>query len=338
MSTPVIISDYDSNWPALYAAERARLLEAIGAHLVAIEHVGSTSVPGLSAKPVIDIILGVRRLGDAPACIAPLAALGYEYRPGTEVSFPQRRYFRKMQAGRHTHHLHMVELTGDFWRRQILFRDYLRAHPGEAAEYDRLKRRLAAQYGADRAGYTDAKTAYIMDVEAKARTAAPPPTHETFIRRAVEQAQLARAAGDEPFGAILTLDGVVVYETPNRIFSQYDITAHAEMTAIREYCAAFNRLSLPGYTLYASAEPCPMCAGAIHWARISKVVYSVSQAMLQRLSGGTLKPSCAHAINAGSKPIEIIGPLLPEEGLRVFEGYTFVPKQQSYTTAKPHQE
>lgn len=329
MTSPVIIVDYDPEWSARYAVERARILDAAGEHLVAIAHVGSTSVPGLSAKPVVDIMLAVRRMGDARACIAPLEALGYEYRPETEASFPQRRFFRKFQAGTRTYHLHVVELTSDFWHRLILFRDYLRAHPETAAEYSRLKRELAAQHSEDRGAYTDAKTVYIMGIEDKARAAAPPSTHETFIRRAIEQARLARAGGDEPFGAVLVLAGVPVYEAPNRIFSRRDITAHAEMTAIREYCTAFKKLSLRGYILYASTEPCLMCAGAIHWARISKVVYSVSQTMLQRLSGGRPKLSCACAINMGAEQIEIIGPLLPSEGLDVFEGYAFRPKPRT---------
>jgi tRNA(Arg) A34 adenosine deaminase TadA len=80
---------------------------------------------------------------------------------------------------------------------------------------------------------------------------------------------------------------------------------------------------LKGYTLYASTEPCPMCSGAIHGARLSRVVFSVSQAMLQRLSGGSPKPGCASIINTGVARTEIVGPLLPKEGLAVFEGYEF---------------
>jgi pyrimidine deaminase RibD-like protein len=95
---------------------------------------------------------------------------------------------------------------------------------------------------------------------------------------------------------------------------------------ISECCQAQRRISLKGYTLYASTEPCPMCAGAIHWARISRVVFSVSQAMLQQLSGGSPKPGCAGIINTGKPQAEIVGPLLPEEGLAVFDGYTFARK------------
>ena len=82
---------------------------------------------------------------------------------------------------------------------------------------------------------------------------------------------------------------------------------------------------LDGYTLYTSTEPCVMCAGAIHWARISRVVFSVSQAMLQAITGGLPKPTAASLINSGRQRAEVVGPLLPDEGLRVFDGYVFVP-------------
>ena len=82
---------------------------------------------------------------------------------------------------------------------------------------------------------------------------------------------------------------------------------------------------LDGYTLYTSTEPCVMCAGAIHWARISRVVFSVSQAMLQAITGGLPKPTAASLINSGRQRAEVVGPLLPDEGLRVFDGSVFVP-------------
>ena len=169
MTVPVVIVDYDPRWPARYQEEQAQILGAIG-HLVdAIEHVGSTSVPGLGAKPIIDIMVAVRSLADAPACIGPLERIGYEYVSEYEASIPERRYFRKRPVRRDTHHLHMVERESAFWERHILFRDHLRAHPEIAQEYDRLKRELAARFGADRDGYTDSKTSFIESVVAQAR-------------------------------------------------------------------------------------------------------------------------------------------------------------------------
>jgi GrpB-like predicted nucleotidyltransferase (UPF0157 family) len=168
MSRRVILVDYDPQWPQEYAAECQRLLETVGPWLLAVEHIGSTSVPGLAAKPIIDIMAAVRHLADCVSCIAPLRALGYEYVPEVERLIPERRYFRKLRAEEHTHHLHIVEYDSPFWRRLLLFRDYLRTHPATAQAYAHLKRELAARFANDVGAYTDAKTAFIRDMEARA--------------------------------------------------------------------------------------------------------------------------------------------------------------------------
>ncbi len=171
--SPIEIVDYDPRWPSLYDEERARILGAIGPWLVDIQHVGSTAVPGLAAKPIIDIMPGVARLEDAHHCIEPLRALGYEYHPEFEVELPERRYFNKPPGesfrGHRTHHLHMVKSGSDFWQRHLLFRDYLRAHTEAASEYARLKRQLAARFGTDREGYTEAKSDFIRSIEERAK-------------------------------------------------------------------------------------------------------------------------------------------------------------------------
>jgi tRNA(Arg) A34 adenosine deaminase TadA len=146
---------------------------------------------------------------------------------------------------------------------------------------------------------------------------------ENFLRLAIALAQQAREHGDKPFGAVLVEGGVIIHQSRNRIYELSDPTAHAELGVISDYCRAQRRFSLAGCTLYASAEPCPMCAGAIHWARIARVVYSVSQPMLQQLSGGSAKMSCDTIANSGGRLVEIVGPVLPSEGLAVFEGYVF---------------
>ncbi len=133
----ITIVGYDPKWPELYREELCRILHSIVDLIVAIEHIGSTAVPGLAAKPIIDIIAGVRSLEDAPRCIGPLEAMDYEYVPQYEVYIPERRYFRPR-----THHLHMVEISSEFWRRHLLFRDFLRSHPDVAQEYAELKRTL----------------------------------------------------------------------------------------------------------------------------------------------------------------------------------------------------
>ena len=92
---PVIIVDYDPRWPTIYSKEKDRILSVIGTRAVAIEHVGSTAIAGLGAKPIIDIMVAVRQLSDAKECIEPLRSIGYKYIPEYEKELPERRYFRK---------------------------------------------------------------------------------------------------------------------------------------------------------------------------------------------------------------------------------------------------
>lgn len=161
MPVPVTIVDYDPGWPEQFRAERARIMAAAGGLIATVEHFGSTSVPGLAAKPILDLLGGVAALADAERAIAPIESLGYTYVPQYEAIFPERRYFRRTDGQRPTHHLHVVEIGSDFWARHLRFRDLLRADPELAGRYAALKRELAARYGRDRDGYTDAKTAFI---------------------------------------------------------------------------------------------------------------------------------------------------------------------------------
>ncbi|HEX8118368.1 MAG TPA: GrpB family protein [Pyrinomonadaceae bacterium] len=151
-------------WHRLFAEEEARVREASGGRVVAVEHVGSTAVCGLSAKPIIDIAAAVLAAADAEACVAPLEKIGYEYRG--DGGIPGRYYFVKGDP--RTHHLHMVELGSDFWRNHLAFRDYLRQHRGAAEEYEKLKRGLASKYLRDREAYTEGKSAFIEEVLKKA--------------------------------------------------------------------------------------------------------------------------------------------------------------------------
>ena len=151
-----------------------------------------------------------------------------------------------------------------------------------------------------------------------------------LLRLAIALAERARRQGADPFGAVLAVDGSVVHQAYDRSVEFSDPTFHAELSVISEYCQAHRRFSLEGYTLYTSTEPCAMCAGAIHWSRISRVVFSVSQAVLQGLSGGRPKPSAQSILHSRHGKVEVIGPLLPTEGLAVFDGYTFVPKVQRH--------
>jgi GrpB-like predicted nucleotidyltransferase (UPF0157 family) len=169
VSAPVVILDYDPRWPALYEEEKALIVAAIGPSIVAIEHIGSTAVPGLAAKPIVDIMIGIPRLDEAPALYGSLAQIGYEYAPEFEELIPERRFFRKGPAECWTHHLHIVEFRDDFWVRHLLFREYLRRHAEVAHDYKQLKRALAAEYSENRQGYTEAKTNFIHGIESLAR-------------------------------------------------------------------------------------------------------------------------------------------------------------------------
>ena len=171
MPAPVIIVEYDPRWPTLYEEESDRIVRAVGDLVVAIEHAGSTAVPNLGGKAIIDVMGAVRRLEDAEQCVEPLAGIGYEYVPEYNDIIPERRYFHKGPPEARTHHLHMVEHTSEFWERHLLFRDWLRLHSDDADDYYRLKQELAGRFGRDREGYTDAKTSFIEAIVAKARAA-----------------------------------------------------------------------------------------------------------------------------------------------------------------------
>ena len=164
-SLPLV--EYDPEWARRFEEEKARILSAIGDKIVAVEHHGSTAVPGLSAKPTIDILIALRHLDDAKECIEPLRELGYEYHPLEETLTPRTRYFRKGPSGASTHHIRIVEIDTDLWKQYLLFRDYLRTHPDEAEKYCELKKALHSKLG--RHLPMDAKKPYIESVIAKAR-------------------------------------------------------------------------------------------------------------------------------------------------------------------------
>lgn len=162
-SEPVELRDYDASWAQLFDEEHARLAGVFDGDAVGIEHIGSTSVPGLCAKPIIDVLVGLRELSLTETQLAAMRRLGYEYLG--EYGLRGRLFFRKHPR---THHVHVVEHGGEHWERQLLFRDALRRDPEELRRYDALKRRLAAE-GHSREVYTELKTPFIREVEARAR-------------------------------------------------------------------------------------------------------------------------------------------------------------------------
>jgi len=171
---PVEVVAYDPGWPQWYEQERDRIAAALGEGAVAIEHVGGTAVPGLPAKPVIDIMVGVPDIERAGQAVAGLINLGYQYVPELESQLPERRYFRRGMP--ETHHVHMVAMSSDFWEEHLLFRDYLRTHPQAAEEYGKLKRGLAGRFRFDRDAYRAGKVPFIDTVVDAARREAGRPS------------------------------------------------------------------------------------------------------------------------------------------------------------------
>jgi GrpB-like predicted nucleotidyltransferase (UPF0157 family) len=156
---PVEIVEYDSAWPVLFEEERHVLARTLAPWLAGpIEHIGSTAIPGLAAKPVVDIMAAVSTLEESRDAIQAATRLGYcyfPYRPESE------HWFCKPSPLFRTHHLHLVPAGSRQWLEAIAFRDYLRTHPGIAAEYETLKRRFAQEFQFDREAYTEAKRPFI---------------------------------------------------------------------------------------------------------------------------------------------------------------------------------
>ena len=159
---PIEVAPYDARWPAAFEQERALLAEALGPWLAGPpEHIGSTAVPGLAAKPVIDIMAPVHTLAASRPAIEAARELGY-------VHYPYKpdvmHWFCKPSAAHRTHHLHLVPLGSPLWRERLAFRDALRADPELRASYQALKLDLAQRHRLVRKAYTDAKTPFIEQV------------------------------------------------------------------------------------------------------------------------------------------------------------------------------
>ena len=171
MAIKVTIVDYNPIWPELFELEKGKLLAAVGDYVLDIQHIGSTAVPRLAAKPVIDIMIGVRTLTEADAaCIEPIVQLGYEYVQAFETMIPFRRYFRKDSPdGVRTHQIHLVERESEWWQRHLAFRDYLWSHQEARTAYEQFKHDLVAQEWETINDYAEAKTDFIRTIEAKAR-------------------------------------------------------------------------------------------------------------------------------------------------------------------------
>jgi GrpB-like predicted nucleotidyltransferase (UPF0157 family) len=164
----VIVVPYNPSWPELFAQEKEALLPLFTGTPVQIEHIGGTAIPHLSGEPVIDILLGVLELEQAEKQISALGKLGYQPISASESQNPEQRIFAKVTAGRHTYHLYVVGIRGEYWRHYLLLRDYLMAHEKLIREYGELKVQQAGQFKNDRHAYTEAKSRFIRRILSEA--------------------------------------------------------------------------------------------------------------------------------------------------------------------------
>ncbi len=162
---PVIVVNYDPNWPELFRSLRKRIADALGGLAEAVEHVGSTAVPGLAAKPIIDIDALLAREAPLPRAIERLASLGYVYQG--DLGIPERAAFLP-PSNQHPHHLYVCPPYSAEFRKHIAFRDYLRSHPKDAEAYADLKKALAERFRENRADYVAAKSEFVTGLTHRA--------------------------------------------------------------------------------------------------------------------------------------------------------------------------
>jgi GrpB-like predicted nucleotidyltransferase (UPF0157 family) len=162
----VRIVDYDPAWPAMAEEEMRRIREALGEVAVLLEHVGSTAVPDLAAKPIVDLQLSVRAIQPRERYVEPLERLGYLFVPAPES--PDYHFFAKPPERPRTHHLHVCETGSEHEFRHIAVRDFLRAHADEAAKYAALKRQVVAHRPQDRLAYIEGKDDYVTALDERA--------------------------------------------------------------------------------------------------------------------------------------------------------------------------
>ena len=165
----IVLTPHDPAWAAHFAAAREEILSACDGLIAEVHHIGSTAIPGLAAKPIIDLLPVVRRLEGGLGCIAPLQSLGYSYRG--EHGIAGRHYF--VRGTPRSHQAHLFADDHPEVERHLLFRDYLWTHADERAAYERLKRDLAQTFGHDRQAYAEAKTPFCERIDRLARAAQP---------------------------------------------------------------------------------------------------------------------------------------------------------------------
>ncbi len=162
----VEIVAYRAEWPRVFEREAAAILEACDPWVTEVHHIGSTSVPGLAAKPILDMMPIAAGAAEGFEAVVRMERLGYRYRG--ENGIPGRFYFNRFVDGRTVAHVHMLPVGHPDAEKQLAFRDYLRSHPEAARDYERLKRRLAVKYRNDGQAYTDSKAEFIDGIIATA--------------------------------------------------------------------------------------------------------------------------------------------------------------------------
>ncbi|HZU12394.1 MAG TPA: GrpB family protein [Chloroflexota bacterium] len=197
----IVVREYDPAWPEMFAEEEAQIAAALGPMVLSVEHVGSTSVPGLPAKPIIDMLVTVRDMPEARQCaVQPLIDLGYVYYPEYEQWLPDEMFFRKGPPGPWTHHVHVADATSPRWEEFILIRDFLRQRPEFAHAYGDLKKAVALLFEDDFVGYREAKRPFLKALLDKARTEANPDLSLGILT------QGQRTGGDDPVAGAVAAD------------------------------------------------------------------------------------------------------------------------------------
>ncbi len=163
----VKLSPHNPEWAELFEQEKKLLINTFGDPILAVEHIGSTAIPGIPAKPIIDMNVGVASLEVARVMKEKFEALGYEHRPfvpgQTKEDLQRQELYVKGSEERRTHYVHVMVHGSDHWKDDILFRDYLRQHPSRARQYAELKGKLATKHADDRTAYTKGKEQFIQE-------------------------------------------------------------------------------------------------------------------------------------------------------------------------------
>ncbi|MHA1348033.1 MAG: GrpB family protein [Candidatus Heimdallarchaeaceae archaeon] len=163
----VKLNDYDPQWKSLFEKESALILSVAEEVIEDIQHIGSTAIPGVVAKPIIDVLLAINSLSNIKKLTDLLTPIGFVYRG--EQGIPDRHLFVKGGEDYRTHHLHVVVKEHSEWLKHILFRDYLRKHPKDVEKYSKLKLDLLKKYEFEREKYTESKSDFIEKILEKAK-------------------------------------------------------------------------------------------------------------------------------------------------------------------------